>query len=58
MKTSKTATGAGLALAALATAWLFQQRRTNWLREQHDLEQKSLQQAVETFEGEGGLVPG
>jgi hypothetical protein len=44
------------ALAAMAVAWLYRQRQTGARRTEECFEQRCAQEAVDTFEGEGGLV--
>lgn len=46
---------ASVAFAAVAMAWISQQWRNAANREAH-IEQKCMQDALDTFEGEGGLV--
>jgi hypothetical protein len=46
---------ASLVFAALAMAWWKYHRRINCAREA-DYEQECTQEALDTFEGEGGLV--
>jgi hypothetical protein len=45
-----------VAATALAAYWITHWRR-NVVQRQQRFEEKCLREAVETFEGEGGLVP-
>jgi hypothetical protein len=54
MKTKRGIT-AGAAFAALAMAWLAHQRRRA-CAQQRAFEERTARTALETFEGEGGLV--
>ena len=56
MKAKQTIT-AFIAVAAFAAAWASKQWRSACARKVQ-FEEKSMQEALDTFEGEGGLVPG
>ena len=46
---------ASVALAAIATAW-FNKHRQNICKRERKFDEKCHQEALDTFEGEGGLV--
>ena len=54
MKAKQTMT-ASAALVALAAAW-WHRHRVNCCAREAQVEQKQMQEALDTFEGEGGLV--
>jgi hypothetical protein len=56
MKTKQSIT-ASVALAAIATAWLGKHRQ-NAIKRERKFEEKRQREALDTFEGEGGLVLG